>query len=110
MEYFYIGYTKQIADKDYYFIKKYMSFPEVENAANILVGYGMHSDFHKACRIAAITDPSIKEFLWNQVAPEVYEARIIPMIIKPREQNVRRLHWPNIHLRGFSFAKLRLKF
>ena len=110
MEYFYIAYTKQILDKEYYFIKRYMSFPELKNASNILDGYGMHSDFHKACRIAGITDSTIKEQLWKQVAPEIYEARIVPMIVKTREQSVRRIHWPNFHLRGLTLGKLRLKF
>lgn len=54
-----------------------MVFPELKNAERVLDGYGMHTDFHRACSIAGIHQIAIKEKLWEQVANVASSAEII---------------------------------
>jgi len=56
METFYKAYTKTEQNKLYYFVKRYLSFPEYKDVEDILEGYGMHTDFDKACNIAGINN------------------------------------------------------
>ena len=69
MEFFYTAYTKTINDITYYFVKKYTRFPELKNAPAVLESYGMHTNFNKACKIAAIEDPEIKQQLFKESNP-----------------------------------------
>lgn len=69
MEQHYLAYTKIINTTNYYFVKKYTRYSELKDAPAILVSYGMHSDFDKACAIADIQDPVIKERLFNEANP-----------------------------------------
>lgn len=71
MEYFYKAYTKTINGTEYFFVKKYTSFPELKNAPAILQSYGMHSNFNKACKIAGIIDVDIKQLLYKEANPGV---------------------------------------
>ena len=91
MEYFYTAYTKKIADKNYFFIKRHMVFPELNNAASVLDGYGMHTDFNKACDIAGINKTSIRQELWTSVSPHEQTARIIH--INFPESRSTKMHW-----------------
>ena len=79
MENYYIGYTKVIDNKTYYFIKKYIIFPEVKNVPPVLESYGMHTDFNKACRIALIDDPKIKQQILNEIEGNIQQARVIDL-------------------------------
>jgi hypothetical protein len=63
MEYLYTIHTKLIAGKIHFFVKKMMAFPEFEGLDNVLVGYGMHTDFEKACKISGIYDTTIRKQL-----------------------------------------------
>jgi hypothetical protein len=56
MEHVYTAYTKILQDKTYYFVKKLMVISEFKGLADVVVGYGMHTDFEKACSIAGIND------------------------------------------------------
>ena len=87
-----------------------MTFPELEDACQILDGYGMHYDFHKACKIAGITEQAIKEHLWFQVEPQAREARIIHMNTPSREHKVRRIHLNELMWKGLEWGRLKLKF
>ena len=73
----YISYTKVIENKTYYFIKHYLSFPELKNVPPILENYGMHTDFEKACAIASIFDPKIREQILMQINNDLPQAKII---------------------------------
>ena len=66
MESYYTGYTKQVNGQTYYFVKKFTIYPELKNVAPSLESYGMHTDFDKACRIASINDPKIKQQLLQE--------------------------------------------
>jgi hypothetical protein len=63
MENFYNAYSKTVNGQTYFFVKKYLSFPEFNNVPDVLAGYGMHTDFDKACKIAMVTDQKVKERL-----------------------------------------------
>jgi len=56
MKYSYNACTKLIDNKIHYFVKKFMTFPEYDAVADVRVGYGMHTDFEKACNICGIYD------------------------------------------------------
>jgi hypothetical protein len=79
MENFYTSYTKTVQGNTYYFVKKFLKFPEFNNVPDVLVGYGMHTDFDKACSIAMIEDPSIKRQLLNRMSVPAEQAKIIDM-------------------------------
>jgi hypothetical protein len=63
MEYLYSLTTKLIDDKNYYFVKKIMTFPEFKGLANVLIGYGMHTSFEKACNISGVHDNACRKKL-----------------------------------------------
>lgn len=67
MEHIYTVYTKLIQDKTYYFVKKMMVIPELKGLANVVVGYGMHTNFDKACHIAGIDDSNCRKKLLLQL-------------------------------------------
>lgn len=70
MEYLYTVHTKLIDEKNYYFVKKIMVFPEMKGlAADVVVGFGMHPDFEKACHIAGIDDAENRKKLLAQLEP-----------------------------------------
>lgn len=77
MEIFYKAYTKIVQNKVYYFVKKYLSFPEYDNVEDILEGYGMHIDFDKACSIAGIDHPKIRQQLFEQAQAASPQAKVI---------------------------------
>ena len=63
----------------YYFVKKFMTFPEYKDTCNVLVNCGMHTDFNKACDIATISEASIRESLWNNINGSVSIAKVVDM-------------------------------
>ena len=67
MEHIYTVHTKLMEGKTYYFVKKIMSLPEFKGIADVMVGYGMHTDFGKACNIAGVDDPLARKRLLAQV-------------------------------------------
>ena len=79
MENFYTAYTKVIEGKTYYFVKKFQTFPEFKDLAPVLEKYGMHTDFNKACEIASITDPQLKEQLFAEAQATIPQAKVIDL-------------------------------
>lgn len=79
MENFYTSYTKTVQGKTYFFVKKFLKFPEFNNVPDVLVGYGMHVKFDKACSIAQIFDQNIKLQLLNSMTGAIEKAKIIEM-------------------------------
>lgn len=66
-------------NRQYYFVKKYLSFPEYDNVEDIMEGYGMHTDFNKACNIAGVNDQKIRKQLLEGIQSEVPQAKIIEL-------------------------------
>jgi hypothetical protein len=79
METFYRAYTKVIQNKSYYFVKKYLCFPEYEGVADVMEGYGMHTDFNKACSIAGLENPVVKKQLLDEIQGAVTQAKVIDL-------------------------------
>lgn len=67
MENYYTSYTKKIQNITYYFVKKFVIFPEFKDVPPVLEGFGMHTDFDRACAIAAIDDGEIKINLLKEI-------------------------------------------
>ncbi|MEP7230430.1 MAG: hypothetical protein ABI691_09270 [Ginsengibacter sp.] len=63
MDTFYTAYTRPVNGTNYFFVKKYSSFPELNGVPDILENFGMHADFKSACRIAGLKDPAIMQKL-----------------------------------------------
>jgi hypothetical protein len=79
METFYTAYTKLLDYKTYYFVKKFTAFPEFKDVSPILESYGMHTNFDKACTIAGLTDPLIKEQLLQQAEENTPRAKVVEL-------------------------------
>lgn len=79
MENIYTSYTKTVQGTTYFFVKKFLKFPEFNNVPDVLVGYGMHIDFDKACSIAQIFDQDIKLQLLNSMTGAIEKAKVIEM-------------------------------
>jgi hypothetical protein len=63
MEHVYTVHTKLIDGQTYYFVKKIMALPEFKGLAEIVVGYGMHTDYDKACNIAGLHNTTTRQQL-----------------------------------------------
>ncbi|MDQ6843105.1 MAG: hypothetical protein M3Z92_01955 [Bacteroidota bacterium] len=80
MNTFYTAYTRLVHETTYYFVKKFSTFPELAGVPDILESYGMHTDFNRACHIAKIDDPAIKQQLLNQIGfRTANDAKVIQM-------------------------------
>ncbi len=79
METFYTAYTKLLDYKTYYFVKKFTAFPELKNVSPIMDSYGMHTNFDKACSIAGLTDPIIKDQLLQQAEANTTRAKVVEL-------------------------------
>jgi len=79
MENVYQSYTKTIQNTTYYFVKKFMVFPEIKDLPPVLESYGMHSNFDKACRIAQIEEDAVKKQLLNEIQRNTCRAKVIDL-------------------------------
>ena len=67
MENVYECYSKLLHDKTYYFVKRYLRFTEYATVPDVMEGYGMHTDFTKACSIAGITDLTVMKQIFDDM-------------------------------------------
>lgn len=79
MENFYTAYTKVVHNTTFYFVKKYITFPEFKDVPNVLESYGMHADFNRACELAAVKDVEIRKHLLADIQDNENSAKIIHM-------------------------------
>ena len=79
MENFYTAYTKVVQNTTFYFVKKYVTFPEYKDVPGVLESFGMHADFNRACEIAAVTDEEIRKNLFTDIQSDENSAKIIHM-------------------------------
>ena len=77
MEYYYTAYSKMIQDQKFYFVKKIMHFSEFKGVSDFLDGYGMHTNFDKACDFAGITDLRVRKNLLNEIEETIQPAKVI---------------------------------
>ncbi|MDP4283503.1 MAG: hypothetical protein Q8891_03705 [Bacteroidota bacterium] len=78
MEHIYSAYTKVINDVTFYFLKKYITFPEFQDMPEVLDSMGMHRDFYRACDIAKIYDEGIVNKLFDELHIMPVSGKIIP--------------------------------
>ena len=67
MHYIYEAYTKEVNGVVHYFVKRYLRIPELKQVPDLMEGFGMHQDFHKACHIAGVADQQQINQLFGQV-------------------------------------------
>ena len=79
MENFYTAYTKVVQNTTYYFVKKYVTFPEYKDVPGVLESYGMHTDFNRACGIASVNDEEIRKRLLADLQNNPNSAKVIHM-------------------------------
>ncbi len=79
MENFYQSYTKVVGDQTYYFVKRYLRFPEYSQVADILEGFGMHTDFNTACLLAGIKEATIRTQLLEKLERPTILAKVIDL-------------------------------
>lgn len=77
MKKIYKSYNKVIDGTTYFFVKQFLVFPEIPNVEPILEKYGMHTDFNKACNIAALHDEIIKKKLLQDIENEQSLVKVI---------------------------------
>lgn len=73
----YSAYTRAVSGQTFYFVKKFQSFPELKGVPPFLESFGMHTDFDKACSIASIDDPKIKEQILRDINSNTPQAKVI---------------------------------
>lgn len=66
MEHIYTAHKKLIDGTPTYFIKKILTFPATENIPDIQDGFGMHTNFDKACSIAGVEGELLKARLLQE--------------------------------------------
>lgn len=80
MEKMYQSYTKTIQNTTYYFVKKFMIFPELKDVPPLMESYGMHTNFDKACEIAGIDENDVKKQLLNELqGTTTHQAKVIDL-------------------------------
>ena len=79
MENFYTAYTRVVQGTTFYFVKKYVRYPEYKDVAGVLESYGMHADFNRACQIALINDKEIINNLLADLEKNPNNAKVIHM-------------------------------
>lgn len=67
----YTAYIKVIENEDFYFVKKFTTFPELKEVPDFLESFGMHKDFKEACKIAGLTDENIMANLLAEIENEI---------------------------------------
>lgn len=69
MEQVYNAYIKEINAEPFYFIKHFLILTELDNSSPLLIGYGMHRVFEKACAIAGILEKETQQTLRRTIVP-----------------------------------------
>lgn len=90
MEHIYNAYKKEVQGTVTYFVKKYRTFPELMGVPDIMEGFGMHTDFEKACKIAGVAQPEIVQQLLAEVTETQMPARVIQFMAPGISVNMQR--------------------
>ena len=77
MKIIYDSYSKIIVGRKHFFVKKYLRFSDLNNVSDVPDGYGMHTDFKKACSIAGIKDAAIQQQIFELMESKMIVAKVI---------------------------------
>lgn len=91
MEHIYTSYCKKIQDTNFYFVKKFQVYPDFNYLPPVLEGYGMHTNFDKACKIAGINDMPVKKRLLLELAGNHIGGKVIEMAAVEKRAKRKRL-------------------
>jgi len=91
MEHIYTSYCKKIQDTNYYFVKKFQVYPDFKHLPPLLEGYGMHTNFDKACKIAGINEMPLKKMLLQELAGNHIGGKVIEMSAIEKTSKRKRL-------------------
>lgn len=61
MEHLYTAYVKEINGEPFYFVKHHLLLTELHSSIPLLIGYGMHRVYEKACAIAGIQEVELQK-------------------------------------------------
>lgn len=86
MKNIYTAYTREINNHTHYFIKKYISLPELKMVPPILEAMGMHQDFMKACDLAEVKDGEALDSMMKQLGLSRVRNEVIPIHQLAKEQ------------------------
>ncbi len=79
METLYTAYAKSVNGTVFYFVKTFKTFPEFKSVSPLLETYGMHTNFHQACKIAQVNDKEIKQQLITDIENCTTSANVLPL-------------------------------
>ena len=74
----YTAFETVINGKTFYVVRNYRTYPEYLDVSPVLEKYGMHIDFHLACKIAMIYDKEIQRQLLNELENKSVDAKVFP--------------------------------
>lgn len=79
MKTFYTAYAKSIQGTLFYFVKKFQTFPGLQNVPPVLESFAMHTNFEQACRIAQVNDKVIQQQLLNDMEANTPSSQVLPL-------------------------------
>lgn len=65
MKYEHNAYIREISGQQFYFVKRFIIIPELQNIHPVLAGFGMHLQLDKACDIAGVTDVEERKNIYD---------------------------------------------
>lgn len=76
MKYEHNAYIREIDGQQFYFVKRFIIIPELQNIHPVLSGFGMHLD--KACDIAGVTDAEERKNIYDAIhQQQTSQAKVI---------------------------------
>lgn len=75
----YTAYAKTIHGTLFYFVKKFQTFPGLQNVPPVLESFAMHTNFVQACRIAQVYDKVIQQRLLHDLEANTASSRVLPL-------------------------------
>ncbi|HAN66719.1 MAG TPA: hypothetical protein DCQ34_11000 [Chitinophagaceae bacterium] len=86
MQYIYQAYSKQVNGTETFFVKRFLHFPNLAHVPDVQDGFGMHTDFIKACKLAGISDPDIINQILDGMREPAQPAKVINIVQLPQEE------------------------
>ena len=105
----YTAYTRVINQRTHYFVKKFDSFPGLNNIPPILDSMGMHRDFLKACELANVYDEAVITNLMEELELTKVSGKVMPITHLQRErrqEKVASIWYPQYWLSKLKWAHI----
>jgi hypothetical protein len=79
MKYEHNAYTREVNGQQFYFVKRFIIIPELQNINPVLAGFGMHLQLDKACDIAGVTDAEERKDIYEAIQQQTSQAKVISL-------------------------------